>query len=76
METKVAVFLVAFLLLFALFPSVSGDPVHSHGPIVYTRDQLLMLRNTALLPERPDVPFEVRRRRRRGSRALCWEETT
>ncbi len=38
MKTKVAVFLVAFLLLFAPFSTVSGDPTCSHGPIVYSRD--------------------------------------
>ncbi|CAK6982362.1 piggyBac transposable element-derived protein 3-like [Scomber scombrus] len=34
-ETKVAVFFVAFLLTFALFSTVSGDPTRSYGPIVY-----------------------------------------
>ena len=35
------------------------------APIVYTRDQLLILRNAAVLPqERPDVPQELRRKRR------------
>ncbi|XP_029922299.1 NLR family CARD domain-containing protein 3-like [Myripristis murdjan] len=38
-------------------------------PIVYSRDQLLALRGTAVLPhERPDVPRELKRRRR-GSHA-------
>ncbi|KAI5100952.1 hypothetical protein C0J45_9938 [Silurus meridionalis] len=51
----------------------SGNSVHSHGPIVYTRDQLLAFRNTPmLLEEKPDIPRELRRRRR-GNRAgaLC-----
>ncbi|XP_070842981.1 uncharacterized protein [Chaetodon trifascialis] len=39
------------------------------APVVYSRDQLLALRNTAVRPEeRPDVPRELRRRTR-GCRA-------
>ncbi|KAI5095921.1 hypothetical protein C0J45_14351 [Silurus meridionalis] len=51
----------------------SGNSVHSHGPIVYTRDQLLAFRNMPmLLGEKTDIPRELRRRRR-GNRAgaLC-----
>ena len=42
---------------------MSGEPLRS--PIVYTRDQLLALSSTAVPPhEQPDVPRELRRRRR------------
>lgn len=40
MDTKCA---VVFLLVFALFTIGSGDPEHSTGPIVYTRDQLIVI---------------------------------
>ncbi|XP_029924039.1 uncharacterized protein LOC115371064 [Myripristis murdjan] len=73
METKVAVFVLVFLLFFSLFSSVSGERVRD--PIVYSRDQLLALRGTAVLPhERPDVPRELKRRRR-GSRAGAARRT-
>lgn len=56
METKVAVFVLVCLLLFSLLSTVSGDPVRSHGSHVYSRDQLLVLRSTVVLP-----PQEIRR---------------
>ncbi|XP_049893944.1 uncharacterized protein LOC126385944 [Epinephelus moara] len=48
---------------------VCGDPAPSRASIVYTRDQLLALRHTAVRPEeRHDIPGELRRRKR-GCRA-------
>ena len=52
--------LVVFFLLFFTLSTVSIDPVWSHGPIYYRRDQLSALCNTAVLPEeRPNVPREL-----------------
>jgi len=61
----------SLLLFLSIFTTVSGDPARSHGDhVVYTRDQLVALLDPAvLLPEvRPDVPRELRRRKR-GCRA-------
>ena len=47
---------------------MSGDPF-SHGSIVYTREQLVALCYTTVLPvDRPAIPTELRRRKR-GCRA-------
>lgn len=70
MKTKVAMFVLAFLLFIALFTTVSEDPVHSYGPIVCSRNQLLALRNTVVLRElRPIVPT---RAKERETGKLCW----
>lgn len=69
MEPKLDGFAMVFLLFFSLFLTVSGDSARSHGPIVYSRDQLLALGSNAVLPnDKPDVPCELKRRRQ-GSRA-------
>ena len=63
METRVASLVLVFILLFSTFSAVSGEPVCS--PIVYSRDQLLALSTVAMPPhEQPDVPRQLRRRRR------------
>ncbi|XP_054872156.1 uncharacterized protein LOC111569300 [Amphiprion ocellaris] len=68
MDVQMALPLLCLLLLSELFKSASGDPF-SHGSIVYSREQLLAL-SQARPPswERPDIPAELRRRRR-GCRA-------
>lgn len=68
MDVHVVTLLVCFLLILGVFNSASGDPF-SRGSIVYTREQLLAL-SQAKPPswERPDIPEELRRRRR-GCRA-------
>merc|ERR1712035_180988 len=59
---------ICLLLTFGLFKTTLGDPF-SHGSFVYTRDQLLALCHTRVLPsERLQIPEELRRRRR-GCRA-------
>ncbi|CAM4731262.1 unnamed protein product [Leuciscus chuanchicus] len=66
---KVTEFALLFLLLWTIFTVTYGNSVHSCGPIVYTRDQLLAFRNTPMLLEgKKDIPRELRRRRR-GNRA-------
>lgn len=61
---------VRVLVIFTCLSPVFGDP--AHGSFVYIRDQLLALRPAAvLLADRPDIPSEVRRKRR-GCRA--WRE--
>jgi len=70
MDTNnLAVFVLAALLFsFSLFTSVSADLACSHGSIVYTREQLMALHDTAVLPKgRPDIPRDLRRRKRQGS---------
>ncbi|XP_054866081.1 uncharacterized protein LOC129348770 [Amphiprion ocellaris] len=68
MDVQIAFSLLCLLLFSELFKSASGDPF-SHGSIVYSREQLLAL-SQARPPswERPDIPAELRRRRR-GCRA-------
>ena len=59
METRIALFVLALILIFSTFSTVSG-----RRPIVYSRDQLLALSSTTVQShERPDVPCELRRRR-------------
>ncbi|TWW68206.1 hypothetical protein D4764_19G0000040 [Takifugu flavidus] len=58
-------FTLVVLLISSLFDTASGDPSRSRGSLVYSRDQLFALRSSAALPkERPDVPPELRRRKR------------
>lgn len=57
---------ITLLFIFVLFMIVSEDMVCSHGPNVYTWERLLALRNTVMLPEeRPEIPCELRSRKRR-----------
>ena len=59
---------MCLFLFLELFKSASANPF-SHGSFVYTREQLLALCSTGVLPvERPEIPAELRRRRR-GCRA-------
>ncbi|KAF7644468.1 hypothetical protein LDENG_00221520 [Lucifuga dentata] len=69
MDLLALVRVVACLLLFfGLFGTSSGDPF-SRGSVVYTHEQLLALCDTKILPnKRPEIPKELRRRRR-GFRA-------
>uniref|UniRef100_A0A669BD36 Reverse transcriptase domain-containing protein n=1 Tax=Oreochromis niloticus TaxID=8128 RepID=A0A669BD36_ORENI len=54
--------LVIFLSFFSLFSPVSGDP--EQGSFVYSKDQLLAMRPTAVLPaDRLDIPSELRKKR-------------
>ena len=68
MDVHVVTFVVCLLLFYELFGAAAGN-TFNHGSIVYTQDQLLGLRHTHLLcAERPEIPEELRRRRR-GCRA-------
>ncbi|XP_056887462.1 polyhomeotic-like protein 2b isoform X4 [Takifugu flavidus] len=65
MYVRLVEFGLVALLVFSLFNTASGDPSQSRGSLVYSRDQLFALRSSAALPkERPDVPPELRRRKR------------
>lgn len=55
MDTKLIVFALVSLLILALFTTVSRDATRSYGPIVYTRNQLIALRDMVVLPERDPV---------------------
>lgn len=67
METKAVRFALVLLLTFLSFTTASRD--YSRASIVYTRGQLLALRNNAVLPHAsPDVPQEVRKKTQ-GTRA-------
>ena len=77
--TRLAFFVLVSVLLFSTFSAVSGEPVCRLT--VYSRDQVLALSSTVVQPhERPDVPHELRRRRRCGchsgavrhSRGTCY----
>ncbi|TWW54569.1 RNA-directed DNA polymerase from mobile element jockey [Takifugu flavidus] len=69
MYVRLMEFALVVLLISSLFDTASGDPSRSRGSLVYSRDQLFALRSSAPLPkERPDVPPELRRRKR-GCRA-------
>ena len=57
-------FLFGLAFFLVLLGTVPGDPVSVHGRIVYTRDQLLAAVSRGMLTERPDVPCELRWRRR------------
>ena len=77
METRLTSLVLVSILLFTTFSTVSRESVLS--PIVYSRDQLLALSSAAVPPhEQPDVPRELRRRRRRGchSRAVRRSKRT
>ncbi|XP_070683817.1 uncharacterized protein [Pempheris klunzingeri] len=69
MDVQFVSVLVCLTLFLAFFKSASGDPF-SHGSIVYTREQLLALCQAGppLTWEKPDIPAELRRRKR-GCRA-------
>ncbi|KAL7868472.1 hypothetical protein SRHO_G00098560 [Serrasalmus rhombeus] len=63
MDTKLLEFALVLALLSSLFTTASGDCMQSHGSIVYNRGQLLVLRHTAVLPDkRPDIHRELRRK--------------
>ncbi|TWW61350.1 hypothetical protein D4764_05G0014400 [Takifugu flavidus] len=69
MYIRLMEFALVVIPISSLFDTASGDPSRSCGSLVYSRDQLFALRSSAPLPkERPDVPPELRRRKR-GCRA-------
>lgn len=51
--------LLVFLLLFSFFTAASGGPVRSQGPIVYSRDQLLVLDNSVVAPQETRCPSQA-----------------
>ncbi|XP_078791709.1 uncharacterized protein LOC110013806 isoform X2 [Oryzias latipes] len=67
-DRNIITFAFCFFIFSQLFEPASGDPLGCSS-IVYTRDQLLALdRVEILLAGKPDVPAEIRRKRR-GCRA-------
>ena len=70
MDIKLVKFALLFILFFSRISHARADPACSRRDLfVYTRDQLIALSGTAALPgERPQIPRELRRKRR-GTRA-------
>ncbi|KAI3355008.1 hypothetical protein L3Q82_004797 [Scortum barcoo] len=67
LDVKLVRLVSCFLLFCGLLNSVSANTFR-HAPVVYTREQLLALNQARLTPgERPEIPAELRRRRRGSS---------